>query len=358
MGEILGMGTTHYPGLTATDEGMCSLWQTIINAPMVDQSWQDPANWPEGMAEEIGDDKGVSSAAIYRDRMWGNFRKQREIIDEFDPDFIVVIADDQYENFKEDIIPPFCVFGLDDEFEQEVWAEGPVAKMGNYWGEPADHKVTLRGHREGAKFLASGLLERGIAMPYAYTMLHSPTLAHGFNYTALYLDVDRHGFDHPIVPLHVNCYGSMVIKADGAFSHLFKEFEDDGLLPDPPGPNPAMCHNVGAQLAEVLTESPYRTVIMASSSWSHCFLSPNSGYVVPDFEADRAMLDALRNGRYDHWRSRTTAEVEASGHHELLNWHVLIGAMEALDRKVEILDYVESFIFQSNKCFATFPAPG
>jgi len=44
MGEILGIGTTHYPGLTATDEGMCSLWQTIINAPLVDDDWRDEAN--------------------------------------------------------------------------------------------------------------------------------------------------------------------------------------------------------------------------------------------------------------------------------------------------------------------------
>ena len=296
MGEILGIGTTHYPGLTATDEGMCSLWQTIINAPLVDDAWQDPANWPDGMAEEIGDDKGVTSAARYRERMWGNFRKQREIIDEFAPDFIVVIADDQYENFKEDIIPPFCVLGLDDEFEQQVWSEGPLAEIGNYWGEPVDHTVALRGHREGAKYLATGLLERGIAMPYAYKTLHSPTLAHGFNYTALFLDVDRRGFDHPIVPLHVNCYGSMVIKAEGAFSHLFKDLPDDGLLPDPPGPNPALCHEVGAKLAETLIDSPYRSVIMASSSWSHCFLSPNSGWVVPDFEADSSMLAALTRG--------------------------------------------------------------
>ena len=33
MGEILGIGTTHYPGLTGTDEGLSSTWQVIINAP-------------------------------------------------------------------------------------------------------------------------------------------------------------------------------------------------------------------------------------------------------------------------------------------------------------------------------------
>jgi len=355
MGEILGLGTTHYPGLTATDEGLSSIWQYIINAPLIDPKWKDQANWPDGMLEEVGNDMGLSAAGSYRARMWDNFRKQRQMIDEFDPDFIVIIADDQYENFKEDIIPPFCVFGLDDDFEQEIWAHGFNAGKDNYWGEPADLKVTFHGHRDGAKCLTTGLLERGVVMPYAYRLLHSPVLAHGFNYTTLYLDCDRQGFPYPIVPFHVNCYGSAVIKAKGFAAHLFEEQVDDDL-PDPPGPNPALCHEVGAKMAETLAESPYRVVLMASSSWSHCFLSSNSGYVVPDVESDRMMLAALKDGDYETWRTRTIEETEAAGHHEMLNWHVLAGAMNTLGRKPDIIDYVETFIFQSGKCFAAFPA--
>jgi len=354
MGEILGIGTTHYPGLTGTDEGLSGIWQFIINAPRIDPKWKDQRNWPDGMLEEVGNDMGLSAARRYRERMWDNFRKQRKIIDEFEPDFIVIIADDQYENFKEDIIPPFCVYGLDDDFEQEVWAHGFMAEKDNYWGEPHDQKIMFHGHRDGAKHLATGLLNRGVPMPYAYKMLHSPTLAHGFNYTVLYLDLDRRGFPHPIVPFHVNCYGSSVITAGGFADHLFKEPVENGL-PDPPGPNPAICHEVGVKMAEALADSPYRCVIMASSSWSHCFLSPNSGYVVPDTESDRMMFDALTEGDYDLWRRRTIEEVEAAGHHEMLNWHVLAGAMDTLKRKPVITDYVETFIFQSNKCFAAFP---
>jgi len=355
MGEILGIGTMHYPGLTGTDEGLSSVWQRIINAPLIDAKWKDKSNWPAGMVDEIGDDMGLTSATAYRERMWDNFRKQRTIIDEFDPDFIVIIADDQYENFKEDIIPPFCVYGLDDDFEQEVWGHGFAATKDNYWGEPHDLKMVFHGHREGAKYITTGLLERGVAMPYAYRLLHSPILALGFNYSVLYLDLDRQGFPYPIIPLHVNCYGSSVISAGGAFNHLFEETVQNGL-PDPPGPNPALCYEVGANLAESLAESPYRSVIMASSSWSHCFLSSNTGYVIPDFESDRMMLEAMRDGDYETWRTRTIDEVEAAGHHELLNWHVLAGAMDKLDRKPVIADYVETFIFQSDKCFAAFPA--
>jgi hypothetical protein len=67
------------------------------------------------------------------------------------------------------------------------------------------------------------------------------------------------------------------------------------------------------------------------------------------------MLEAMRQGDYQVWRDRTIEEVEAAGHHELLNWHVLVGAMDELKRKPVINEYVETFIFQSDKCFAVFP---
>jgi Catalytic LigB subunit of aromatic ring-opening dioxygenase len=354
MGEILGIGATHYPSLVGTDEALCSTWRRIINAPRIDPKWKDPKNWPSGMAEEVGADNGLTSAKKYRERMWENFRKLRKTIDDFNPDFIVIFADDQYENFHETIIPPFCVYGLDHDFEQEVWNHGFMAKVPNYWGEPHDWKMKIHGHRDGAKYLTAGLLNRGVAMPYAYTTLHDPILAHGFNYTILYLDCDRKGFQHPVIPFHVNCYGSAVISAGGAMAHLYNEPKQEGL-PDPPGPNPALCYEVGAKVAQTLAESPYRSIIMASSSWSHCFLSTNTGYVVPDRKSDMMMFEAMKKGDYETWRKRTIEEVEAAGHHEMLNWHVLVGAMGELKRKPIINDYVETWIFQSEKCFAVWP---
>jgi hypothetical protein len=165
MGEILGIGTTHHPSLTGTDEAFAATWQRIINAPRVDAKWRDKRNWPAGMLDEVGNDMGLAAGKRYRERMWANFRKQRKIVDDFKPDFIVIIADDQYENFKETIIPPFCVYGLDDDFEQEVWSHGYIAKQANYWGEPHDWKMKTHGHREGAKYLTAGLINRAVSMP-------------------------------------------------------------------------------------------------------------------------------------------------------------------------------------------------
>ena len=38
----------------------------------------------------------------------------------------------------------------------------------------------------------------------------------------------------------------------------------------------------------------------------------------------------------------------------ILNWVTLGGAMHHLKRDPEIIDYVESYIFNSDKCFAVF----
>ena len=71
-------------------------------------------------------------------------------------------------------------------------------------------------------------------------------------------------------------------------------------------------------------------------------------------ESDRRRLAELRDGRYDLWRDLSLAEIEDAGEHELLNWVCLAGAMTELNYRVEIVDYVESHVFNSNKCFAVF----
>jgi len=47
-------------------------------------------------------------------------------------------------------------------------------------------------------------------------------------------------------------------------------------------------------------------------------------------------------------------QVEDAGQQEVLNWWALLGAMEALDAKLEWSQFVETHIFNSNKVFAIF----
>ena len=81
-----------------------------------------------------------------------------------------------------------------------------------------------------------------------------------------------------------------------------------------------------------MAASPWRVALVASSSWSHSFLTEKNWQLWPDVAADRRPYDALAAGDYDAWRRYTTDRIEDSGQHEVLNWFCLLGAMEALGR--------------------------
>src|SRR5262249_28929931 len=114
----------------------------------------------------------------------------------------------------------------------------------------------------------------------------------------------------------------------------------------------------GAAVARALAKSPWRVALIASSSWSHAFLTERNNWLYPDVAADRARFQELEGDRLERWAELTTAEIEAAGQQEFLNWICLAGAMQALGRRPRIVDYIESYIFNSDKCFAIFPPAG
>ena len=343
MAEILGLGMTHYPGLMAPDEDRAyPLTRTLKGNKNIPEELKNPTSWPEPMRIEYGEDEGYTSSLEHRARLVAGFRRIREELDAFNPDFVVIWGDDQYENFREDIIPPFCVLAY-DEFECQPFAH----RQRNFWDEPKDKVFKYQGNKEAARTLVSGMIDRGVDMAYAYQPLHEPGLGHAILNTLLYLDYDRKGFDYPVVPMLVNCYGSRVIRNRGGAIEYLPD-------PDPPGPSPKRCMQVGAAAAEALKDSPYRVALIASSSWSHAFLVEKNHWLWPDTESDRARFEELKSGDYQAWSRISTEQVEDAGQQEMLNWMCLAGAMERLDHQPEILDYVESYVFNSNKCLAIF----
>src|SRR2546427_178241 len=114
MGDILGIGTTHYPpGLVPDEYKPWPLARMLHNDPRIPAHLKDPANWPEPMRVEWGNDEGVAAFKAHRERVFSAFRTLRDEIAAFRPDFILMWGDDQYENFQDDVIPPFCVLAYD-----------------------------------------------------------------------------------------------------------------------------------------------------------------------------------------------------------------------------------------------------
>jgi hypothetical protein len=349
VGDILGLGLTHYPPLTGRDENMAHILETVLKDPGLPERYRDPANWPEPLRREYGNDGGTASAALHRESLLRHFRRARKVLDEFRPDLVVIWGDDQYENFKEDIIPPFCVLAYD---EIEARHRQRDLGTGNVWGEGADTVFRIPGHREASKYLTRRLLEQGVDVAYAYKPLHHPGLAHAFLNTIMFLDYDRAGFPYPVVAFQVNCYGRRVISQHGGRGSLAHPKTESDL--DPPSPSPRRCMEVGAATARAMRESPWRAALIASSSWSHAFLVDKHYQLYPDVEADRRLHEALARGDYETWRETPLSAIEDSGQHEMLNWYLLAGAMQELGRKPDECDFVETWTFNSDKCFAVF----
>ncbi|HEY7496799.1 MAG TPA: extradiol ring-cleavage dioxygenase [Candidatus Tectomicrobia bacterium] len=344
MGEILGIGTTHYPpGLVPDEHKPWPLARMLQTDRRIPAHLKNPANWPEPMRAEWGDDEGITAHKAHRARVFNAFRTIREEIDAFQPDFILMWGDDQYENFQESIIPPFCVLAYDTLTFQPFKRRGRP----NIWGEPVDKEFTCPGQPAAGRFLVSQLLEAGIDMAYAYRPLHGDGVAHAFANTLLFLDLERKGWSYPVLPVTVNCYGRDVIRNRGGASQFTNE-------PDPPAPSPRRCFEMGQATARIFKDSPWRVVLMASSSWSHAFLTEKNHFLYPDLESDRALLEQLRAGEYNAWRDLPLQQMEAAGQHEVLNWVCLAGAMAELGHKMQLLDWVETWMFNAPKCQAIF----
>jgi hypothetical protein len=306
----------------------------------------NPANWPEAMRVEYGEDEGLSASRKHRERMVKGFREQRAALDAFNPDIVLIWGDDQYENFKEDIIPPFCVLAY-DQVDCRPFLNKDGSAKSNAWGEPGD-KVFSYKVAPAARELVNNLITQGFDISYAYKPLHfEGGLGHAFINALMFLDYDRKGFDYPIIPFQVNCYGSKVIRNQGGADQYLTQ-------DDPPGPTAKRCMEVGAATIKAFADSPYRVAFVASSSWSHAFLTDKHDRMWPDMESDRARFEEFKAGDWDAWRRLPTPQIEAAGQQEMLNWMCLAGAMEELNRKPEIVDYVETYVFNSEKCFALF----
>ena len=352
MGEILGVGLSHYPPLCGPDEDMSGLLRHTMQDESIPARYRDPENWPAEMRAEWAEDEGLVAAAAHRMQLVEGFRRIRSAIDEFSPDALLIIGDDQYENFQETVIPPFAILAYDQDLDLQPWradARSAMVGSGNAWGEGPETAVRVRIAGELGRELASGLLERDIDVAYAYRPHHHPGLSHAFTNALLFLDYDRQGLDYPVLPFAVNCYGRWVIAREGFVARF-----DDDSRPDPPSPRPARMMQVGAALAETILASDYRVAIVASSSWSHAFLCDKTYRLRPDTDSDRALYQDMIGNDFGALSTRSLLEIEAAGQQEVLNWFALWGAMELAGHGLVHSEMVETSIFNSNKVFAVY----
>ncbi|MCZ6887441.1 MAG: extradiol ring-cleavage dioxygenase [Gammaproteobacteria bacterium] len=352
MAEILGVGITHYPPLMGEPDTYANLLRRIMTSPLVPEHLRSPEGWPEGMQEEWNDEH--ARAADHQARHKKALSEIRAEIDDFAPDAVIIFGDDQYENFKEDIIPPFNVFCM------ESFEATPYMNSANVWKAPVDTTLTMPGAGKIARELADGIISHDFPIAYSYQNLHNKRgMSHAFANAIVYLDWDQRGWNHPLIPISVNCYGRGVIHTRGGAFQLFDRRDDsekDPYLdaPGPSGPTPRSCFALGEALREVLDARSERFVVMASSGWSHAFLTEKHSWLYPDRVFDRARFEELQSGDQRSWAEIDNDAIYDAGCQEFKNWICLAGVLP--ERTPRIVDYLETWIFNSQKCFAIFDA--
>jgi hypothetical protein len=352
MGEIQGVGVPHDPSAMLPDADMSAILRHTLTSPRIPGGLRDAAAWPPAMRAEWGSDQGTTAAPGHRRRLVDAFRSVRREIEAFRPDFVLMWGADQYENFREDLLPPFCVFILDRV--SCVPFREPEAGMPrrNIWGEAEDTAFSYHGHPAGGRHLVRRLLEDGFDVSHAFRVRDGRGLARAFVDTLLLLDHDRAGFPLPVVPFHVNALGSPAPRAQMGTTTAGRGRGEAETL----APAPGRCFDLGRATARILAASPWRVSLVAAGSWSRAQLTDKHAWLYPDIEADRARLAELERGDLSAWRLLSRADLEDAGQHEMLSWLCLAGAMSELGRGAKIVDWVESRVFNSSKCFAVFPA--
>ena len=94
MGQILGLGITHYPNLSIKGN-MCLRIQKCLDDPRLAERFRSMDNWHPTMREQWGDDQGQAHSDKHRQDMIDQFRKVRAELDAFNPDFVLIWGDDQ-----------------------------------------------------------------------------------------------------------------------------------------------------------------------------------------------------------------------------------------------------------------------
>ncbi|HEX9787686.1 MAG TPA: extradiol ring-cleavage dioxygenase [Candidatus Binatia bacterium] len=219
--------------------------------------------------------------------------KLRERVDEFRPDVLIVVGDDQHENLVDDNMPPFTIF---------VGAEAEASTSLHYLNQPKSENRTQYGvDAKMAEALVTGLMDEGFDPSYSKRTRYAGGLGHAFARVLKFLSPQA---NHPIVPVMVNTYY-------------------------PPAPSAKRCVDFGRALAGVLRRFPEdrRVAILASGGLSHTTI---------DEQLDREFIEALEQNDLNHMAEMRAADL-VEGTSEIRNWIV---AAAAAGRPGRMIDYI------------------
>lgn len=214
-------------------------------------------------------------------------RKLGKVLDETQPDALVVFASDHMETFFLRTVPTFAILAGD---------RATAAFAGKTWDPPI--------HRG----LAEALLEQLVRLDFDMAYSQDADLGHSFAAIFEWILEDR---QIPVIPILVNTYL-------------------------PPLPSARRCAALGRAIATIINSGrPERVAVLASGGMSHY---PGTWkYYKPAYDFDRWCLRELENSRSASFLDLSAEQLDEVGNTEMLPWALALGAVG--EQHLELLSY-------------------
>jgi len=217
----------------------------------------------------------------------------RRTLESLKPDVVIIVGDDQHENFMDDNMPPFTIF-IGDEVEASTSLR--------YLKQPmTENRAKYQIDSRLAEHLVTALMGDGFDPAYSKQTRYAGGLGHAFARVLRFLLPERSA---RIVPVMVNTYY-------------------------PPAPSAKRCVQFGRSLASILRadRAPERVVIVGSGGLSHTKI---------DEALDQDFLRALKQNDLAAM-SAMPDEILVEGTSEIRNWIVTAAAA---GRPGTVVDYI------------------
>ena len=166
MGQILGLGVTHYTSLRRREisaAGSRCVWGSALPEHL-----RSLDNWPEPMRRQWAADDGAGRIRCASSSEIDGFAWRagaRRI-----PTGFLCRGETINSRITARIASAVSVLAY-DAVEFQPWLHNQRGV--NLWNEPKEEKFFDCGHRQGGKYLASFLLNEGFDIAYAYKPLHA-----------------------------------------------------------------------------------------------------------------------------------------------------------------------------------------
>ncbi len=222
----------------------------------------------------------------------------RDRLREKKPDALILIGDDQNENYREDNLPQIAIFVGDQLIPVDRHNEGNQGQ-----------RVSYRCHKELAKCLLNGLVERDFDVASSKSFPREELLAHAHAPILRRIIPDA---DVPVVLIFVNAI------------HV-------------PTISPKRCYRLGQAIKDIIDhERPAgeRFAIYASGGlshftagypWAHYKGSHAYGSICEEF--DHKLIDWMKRGEGKQFSGFSSQDLLDNGEIELRSWITLLGTV-------------------------------